>query len=223
MAFIAPSSIDGWMSFTGLIDEARLTNRSLFSTEVKSIVLSGFDPTSNSTLDVSFSRPLTNDSFTSNDFSATGPQTLTFGEPVATGTNEFIVSLNNLTADGTYSILLDGRAYEVRVQPTLDVLRVHAGGREFSAQVLDPRAWRGKRGGVLELERRQQVSAPMPGKVERVLVKAGDAVEAGRGMLVVEAMKMQNEIRSPKKGKVEGLLVAEGQAVNAGDPLVIVA
>ena len=126
-------------------------------------------------------------------------------------------------AGGTYSILLDGRAYEVRVQPALDGLRVHAGSREFSAQVLDPRAWRGKRGGVLELEGRQQISAPMPGKVVRVLVKAGDAVEAGQGMLVVEAMKMQNEIRSPKKGKVERLLVAEGQAVNAGDLLVTVA
>jgi len=126
-------------------------------------------------------------------------------------------------ADGTYSVLLDGRAYEVRVQPGRDGLRVHSGGREFSAQVLDLRAWRGKRGGVLELEGRQQVLAPMPGKVVRVLLKAGDAVETGQGLLVVEAMKMQNEIRSPKSGKVERMLVAEGQAVNAGDPLAVVA
>jgi biotin carboxyl carrier protein len=63
----------------------------------------------------------------------------------------------------------------------------------------------------------------MPGKIARVLVKPGDAVEAGQGLLVVEAMKMQNEIRSPKSGTVERVLVAEGQAVNAGEALCVVA
>ena len=126
-------------------------------------------------------------------------------------------------AAGTYSILLGGRAFEVRVQPAADALHIHAGAAEFAAQVLDPRAWRGKRGGVLEAEGRRQITAPMPGKVVRVLVAAGDAVEAGQGLLVVEAMKMQNEIQSPKTGTVERLLVAEGQAVNAGEILAIVA
>jgi len=60
----------------------------------------------------------------------------------------------------------------------------------------------------------------MPGKVVRLLVKAGDAVEAGQGLLVVEAMKMQNEIRSPKSGKIEKLFATEGQAVNAGEVLL---
>ena len=59
----------------------------------------------------------------------------------------------------------------------------------------------------------------MPGKVVRLLVAAGETVEAGQGIVVVEAMKMQNEVRSPKSGIVETLLVAEGQAVNAGDTL----
>jgi biotin carboxyl carrier protein len=62
----------------------------------------------------------------------------------------------------------------------------------------------------------------MPGKVVRVLVKAGEAVEAGQGLLVVEAMKMQNEIKSPKTGKIERLTVSEGQNVNAGEVLAIV-
>jgi biotin carboxyl carrier protein len=60
----------------------------------------------------------------------------------------------------------------------------------------------------------------MPGKVVRLLVKQGDAVQAGQGLMVVEAMKMQNEIRSPKSGKVEKLLATEGQAVNAGEVLL---
>jgi biotin carboxyl carrier protein len=69
------------------------------------------------------------------------------------------------------------------------------------------------------VEGRQEILAPMPGKVIRVLAAVGDAVEAGQGLLVVEAMKMQNEIRSPKSGKVERLLVKEGQNVNAGEVL----
>ena len=59
----------------------------------------------------------------------------------------------------------------------------------------------------------------MPGKIIRVLVQTGEKVDAGQGLLVVEAMKMQNEIRSPKSGTVERLLVKEGQPVNAGEIL----
>jgi biotin carboxyl carrier protein len=59
----------------------------------------------------------------------------------------------------------------------------------------------------------------MPGKIVRVLVRGGQKVEAGQGLIVVEAMKMQNEIRSPKTGTVERLLVKEGQPVNAGEVL----
>ena len=59
----------------------------------------------------------------------------------------------------------------------------------------------------------------MPGKVVRVLVQTRDRVEAGQGLMVVEAMKMQNEIKSPKSGVVERILVAEGQAVNSGEVL----
>jgi biotin carboxyl carrier protein len=102
----------------------------------------------------------------------------------------------------TLSVLLDGQSYEVRISPSPDgVLRIQTGLEEFTAEVSDPRAWRGRRHGTLEAEGRQQVLAPMPGKVIRVLVKAGDKVEAGQGLLVVEAMKMQNEIRSPKGGR----------------------
>ena len=126
-------------------------------------------------------------------------------------------------ADGTYSVLLGGRCFEVRVQPAIDGLRVHAGGREFSAHVLDPRSWRGRRGGALEAEGRQQIIAPMPGKVVRVLVQPGAPVNAGLGLLVVEAMNMQNEIKSPRSGTLERVMVKEGQAVNAGEVLAVVA
>jgi biotin carboxyl carrier protein len=125
---------------------------------------------------------------------------------------------------GVYSILLEGRSYDVRVAPAPGGadLHIQAGEDEFAARILDPRVWLGRRHDILETEGRQQITAPMPGKVVRVLIRQGDRVEAGQGLLVVEAMKMQNEIRSPKSGIVERLFVAEGQAVNAGETLVIV-
>src|SRR5579864_9024696 len=85
-------------------------------------------------------------------------------------------------ATGTYSILIGGHSFEVRVEPAHDGLRVHAGEREFAVEIEDPRAWRRRRGGALEAEGRQEVVAPMPGKVVRVLVKQGDEVEAGQGL-----------------------------------------
>jgi len=123
-------------------------------------------------------------------------------------------------AANTYSILLRGEVHEVRITPQSDGgITLQTGTQEFSAEVIDPRAWSGRRHSGVEAEGRQQVTAPMPGKVVRVLVKAGDRVEAGQGLVVVEAMKMQNEVRSPKSGVVERLLAKEGQAVNSGEVL----
>lgn len=126
-------------------------------------------------------------------------------------------------APNTFSVLLNGESHQIRIAPRPDgTLTLHTGLAEYQAEVSDPRVWRGRRHGALEAEGRQQIAAPMPGKVIRVLVKQGDAVEAGQGLLVVEAMKMQNEIRSPKSGRVERLLVSEGQTVNAGEALAII-
>lgn len=122
-----------------------------------------------------------------------------------------------------FSVLLSGCSHEIYVTPSSGgQLQLHTGGLEFLAEVIDPRSWRGRRHGGAEAEGREQILAPMPGKVVRLLVKAGDTVEARQGLLVVEAMKMQNEIRSPKSGTVDRILVAEGQAVNAGEVLCIV-
>jgi biotin carboxyl carrier protein len=124
-------------------------------------------------------------------------------------------------APHTFSILLRGGVHEVRVAPAPNgTLQIQDGLHVFIAQVIDPRAWTSRRQAAAEAEGRQQVAAPMPGKIVRVLVQAGETVEAGQGLVVVEAMKMQNEIRSPKSGTVERVLASEGQAVNAGDVLM---
>jgi biotin carboxyl carrier protein len=120
-----------------------------------------------------------------------------------------------------YSVLLSGRSLEVTAEETPGGLLMRSNGCEFRLEIVDPRAWRGGRGAGIELEGRQQLIAPMPGKIVRVLVAAGQKVSAGEGLLVIEAMKMQNEIRSPKSGTVEKL-AREGQTVNAGELLAIV-
>ena len=120
----------------------------------------------------------------------------------------------------TISILLNGQSFEVHVAPALDgKLKLQTGPHEFTAEVVDPRAWSGRKHNLVEAEGRQQIVAQMPGKVIRILVKAGDAVEAGQGVIVIEAMKMQNELKSPKKGVVERVIVKEGQNVSAGEIL----
>jgi len=123
-------------------------------------------------------------------------------------------------ATNTISVILDGQSFVIHVTSSLDgKLKLQCGPHEFSANIIDPRVWRGWKQGALEVAGRQQIVAPMPGKVICLLVAAGDTVEAGQGLIVVEAMKMQNEIKSPKTGTLERFLAKEGQTVNAGDIL----
>ena len=126
-------------------------------------------------------------------------------------------------SSGVYSILLGGRSLEATAEEATEGYLVHVAGSEFPIKIIDPRSWRGRSGGSIALEGRQEVIAPMPGKIVSVLVVAGQTVEANQGLLVIEAMKMQNEIRSPKSGAMERLLVKEGQTVSAGEILAIVA
>lgn len=119
---------------------------------------------------------------------------------------------------GAYSILIDGRSYEVKLEPGADGYHVSVGGRRYAIQVRDPRRLSRSRG-FPEAAGRQKIASPMPGKVVRVLVREGEQVAAGQGVLVVEAMKMQNEIRSPKAGRVVALRAAVGAAVAGGETL----
>jgi biotin carboxyl carrier protein len=123
---------------------------------------------------------------------------------------------------GVYSILFGGRSIEAIVEESAEGYLAHVAGSEFLIKIIDPRSWRGRTGGGIALEGRQEVVAPMPGKIVSVLVAAGQNVEANQGLLVIEAMKMQNEIRSPKTGAIERLLVKEGRTVSAGEILAIV-
>jgi biotin carboxyl carrier protein len=119
------------------------------------------------------------------------------------------------------SLRIGNLAFEVKSERVANQLHLWVGSTRFAAEVRDPRSWRGRtRAG--DEQGPKKIVAPMPGKVVRLLVGDGDAVESGTGVAVVEAMKMQNEIKSPKKGTVQKILVTEGAAVNAGDVLAIV-
>jgi len=117
-------------------------------------------------------------------------------------------------------LLLGGRSWEVRRQAQADgAMHLVVRGRRYAADVRDPRAFRGRRAAAEAGDGPLRLVSPMPGKVVRVLKAEGAPVEAGEGVVVVEAMKMQNEIRSPRKGVVRKILVAAGTAVNAGEGL----
>jgi biotin carboxyl carrier protein len=119
------------------------------------------------------------------------------------------------------SLRLGNQAYEVKCERVAGDTHVWVGSARFAVEVRDPRSLRGRVRAVDD-HGPKKLTAPMPGKIVRVLVSQGDQVESGAGVLVVEAMKMQNEIKSPKKGTIQKILVGEGAAVNAGDVLAIV-
>jgi biotin carboxyl carrier protein len=119
---------------------------------------------------------------------------------------------------GIFSILIEGRSYQATV---LAPGTIQINGRIFSVEVFDPRELR-QRSSASGSQGRQSVAAPMPGKVVRLLVSAGDLVEARQGLIVVEAMKMQNEMRSPKAGTVVEVKTREGATVAAGEILVVI-
>jgi biotin carboxyl carrier protein len=104
----------------------------------------------------------------------------------------------------------------------LDGDGVVVSGRRYGFAVEDPRSLRGRRGAGAGTEGPRPVKAPMPGRVVRLLVKAGDEVEEGQGVVVIEAMKMQNELRSPKAGRVVRVGATVGDTVASGDVLVVV-
>ena len=129
------------------------------------------------------------------------------------------------SAPGIYSLLIDGRSYRVRVFSGRDSgsnatpSQVNIAGRTYRVEIRDPRRRRylsteaGGRGP-------QEIYAPMPGRIVRLLVSENQGVRQNQGLLVIEAMKMQNELKAPRSGRVERIYVSEGAGVETGAKLV---
>ncbi len=122
---------------------------------------------------------------------------------------------------GIYSVLLSGRSFEVRVERDPDRTFMNVQAHRFETELIDPRRL-GRKSRVFGREGRQSVAAPMPGKVVRVLVAQGDEVQPGQGLIVIEAMKMQNEMKAPKAGRVVSLTAREGANVTPGEVLAVI-
>jgi len=124
------------------------------------------------------------------------------------------------TAAGVLSMLIGGESYEIVSNPAQQQIAIR--GVRYSVDVRDQRSWRTGRSRAGAEDGAKKITAPMPGKVVRVIAPPGTEVEQGGGVIVIEAMKMQNELKSPKKGKVAKVLAAEGAPVNAGDVLAVI-
>jgi len=127
-----------------------------------------------------------------------------------------------LNRPNVLSLLMNGKSYDIRRELTASGMNIWVGSIGYGAQVRDPQSLRGRKDGAGDNLSPKKLVAPMPGRVVRVLVREKADVEAGQGIVIVEAMKMQNEIKSPKKGILRKLLAEEGNNVNAGDVLAIV-
>ena len=138
-----------------------------------------------------------------------------------------VVDARRLDAETLSLVLVEGGSGSHQVRCVSagrpDALDVHVGGAVLRAGVDDGRSWLGGQAqGAAAAPGGGQVTAPMPGKITRILVRPGDEVTAGQGVVVVEAMKMENELSAPRDGRVAGVPVAEGAPVDAGAVLVVI-
>jgi biotin carboxyl carrier protein len=124
------------------------------------------------------------------------------------------------TARSFASLIVDGHSHEVAIEPRPGGYRVHFASDTVTVELED--ATRAVATPAQRHAGPTRLTAPMPGRVVRVLVETGKDVEAGQGLVVVEAMKMENELRAQRAGRVEEIAVREGQTVETGALLVIV-
>ena len=139
---------------------------------------------------------------------------------VVGGNERFEVDARQIDGSG-WSLIIDGQAYLVDVEAGKDgELLAEIRGVTVPVKLVDPRRVALAAQRVRETSGPLDVRAPMPGKIVKVHVKAGDAVSVGQGLIVIEAMKMENELRAPRGGTVDKVRASEGQAVEAQEVLV---
>jgi biotin carboxyl carrier protein len=122
---------------------------------------------------------------------------------------------------GVFSVLLSNRSFTIDIVPDGENLEIWTGGERHVVSIADSRD-RSSRNKKQSAAGPTELRAPMPGKVIKLLVRPGAAVEPGQGLMVVEAMKMQNEMNPPKKGIVSRIYAVEGATVVAGEALIVV-
>lgn len=148
------------------------------------------------------------------------------GGLIRVGGEEFHADLRRIGGEDLYSLLVDNQSFEVHVQETeRNGFRVMVSGQGYEgyeARVIDERTYRlsQSRGGLAGGAVDSAIKAPIPGLIVKVNVNEGDEVQAGQSVVILEAMKMQNELRAPRKGTVATVKVKAGDSVNQGATLV---
>jgi biotin carboxyl carrier protein len=131
-------------------------------------------------------------------------------------------------APGEYLLINGSTVYTCRVAQRRDSLpgnqsfEVVLRGKNYEVALIDPKRLRSAASAAGHHTGAAEIVSPMPGKIVKILVQPGAEIEAGAGVIVVEAMKMQNEMKAPKAGTVVSIEVAEGATVNAGDVLAVI-
>ena len=123
---------------------------------------------------------------------------------------------------GSYLFLRESEVHECRVNKAHEGFAVTLHGRNYAVTIVDPKRLRSGQDTHGHHHGLAEIKAQMPGKVVKVQIEAGAAIEKGGGIVVVEAMKMQNEMKSPRAGVVVSINVKPGDTVNAGDVLAVV-
>lgn len=123
---------------------------------------------------------------------------------------------------GVLSLIVDGRAWRIVLEEGPEESAVYLAGQRIAFRIDDPRSLKDRRSHAAGADGPRAIKASMPGRVVRLLAREGDPVEAHQGIIVIEAMKMQNELKSPKAGRVSELRVSAGDTVASGDVLAII-
>jgi biotin carboxyl carrier protein len=124
---------------------------------------------------------------------------------------------------GAVSMIVEDESYSVEFEEKGDEVKVFLRGQVTRFDLADERRLRLRQmTAAFGVEGKQTLFAPMPGKVVKVFVQVGDEVTEGQGLVVVEAMKMENELKAPRAGKVTQVFAKEGTPVENGAPLVVV-
>jgi biotin carboxyl carrier protein len=124
--------------------------------------------------------------------------------------------------DNQYLLIDGSKVYDSRIETTRDNFMVHLREQSYPIRIIDPKRLRSTQSTGRHDHGSADIVAPMPGKVVRILVEEGEEVASGKGILIVEAMKMQNELKTPKAGIVVSIRAEAGATVNAGDVLAVV-
>ena len=140
----------------------------------------------------------------------------------ATIDGDAVITEARLLRAGVLSLIVDGRSYRIVLEDAGEEPALHLGTQRIPYRAEDPRSLKSRRAHSVASDGPKALKASMPGRVVRLLVARGDEVKAHQAVLVIEAMKMQNELKSPKDGRIAEVRVAPGDTVAAGDVLAII-